>query len=109
MKTANITLRLEKHGHDVTKTGVTPAEASLLVAEHHINAGGDPIVEATDGPDVTRTDVEEVERLKAKYGAGKVIALYPGAKPSLPATLKEAREIGLRVSIPVNKLLVKQG
>lgn len=42
MKEATITLKLTKD-HEVTKTKVTPIEAMLLVAEHHKNAGGNPV------------------------------------------------------------------
>ncbi len=107
MKQANIVLRLEKHGQDVGKSNVTPAEVALLVAEHKVNAGGDPIVSRTDAPDVTRTDVEEVARLKGIYGNAKVTALYPGLKPSLPVSFEEALGLGTGATLPVNKLLVK--
>ncbi len=107
MKQANIVLRLEKHGQDVGKSNVTPAEVALLVAEHKVNAGGNPVVSHTDAPDVTRTDVEEVARLKGIYGVAKVNALYPGLKPSLPTSFDEASGLGVSATIPVNKLLVK--
>jgi len=100
MKQANILLRLEKHGQDVHRNGVTPAEVAILVSEHHVNAGGNPVVETTPDKDVTRTDSEEVERLKARYGVAKVNALYPGLKPSLPVDFKEASELGLKVQMP---------
>ena len=107
MKQVNLTLRLEKHGHDVIRTGVTPAEAAILVSEHHVNAGGNPLHDVVDQKDITRSDVEEVDRLRAKFGLAKVNALFPGAKPALPVDMKEAVEMGLRTPMPGTKLLVK--
>lgn len=107
MKTATILLRLEKSGHDVQKHDITPAEVALLVSEHKANVSGDPILELTPTADVTRTDIDEVLRLKKTYSAVKITALYPGLKPSLPVSFEEARALGLGVALPVNKLLVK--
>jgi len=43
MKQASILLHLDKSGHSVPRHEVTPIEAILLVAEHHKNAGGNPV------------------------------------------------------------------
>jgi hypothetical protein len=43
-KVANIVLKMDKIGNSVPKNYVTPAEVMFLTADHHANAGGDPIV-----------------------------------------------------------------
>lgn len=116
MKLADVVIRLSKEGHDVPRSDVTPAELLLLVAEHHANAGGDPIVSITETGDTTmkegdetvetRTVSEEVGRLKMRYGSHKVEHLFQGAIPNLPATFDEAKEIGIHTVLPSSRLTI---
>ncbi len=105
MKTATVVLNLTKEGHYVTLAGVTPAELLLLVAEHHANAGGKPVVELKpDATEVKREANEEVSRLMSKYAANKVFKLFPGATPTLPTDFKQAEELGVKTVLPTSKL-----
>lgn len=54
-KLANIVLKLDKIGSSVQRKNVTPAEVMFLVADHHVNAGGDPIVKLVE----IKEDTEE--------------------------------------------------
>lgn len=47
-KLANIVLKMDKIGSSVQKNYVTPAEVMWLVADHHANAGGDPIIKLVE-------------------------------------------------------------
>ncbi len=96
---------LDKAGFDVAVENATPAEILLLVAEHHGNAGGDPIKDLVEKGSATRTNAEEVARLKGKYAAAKVNAIFQGAMPNMPATFDEARKIGIGIVLPTNKLV----
>jgi (2Fe-2S) ferredoxin len=106
MKTADVIINLEKHGHNVWLKGVTPAELQLLVAEHHANAGGKVVEEGSlvETEDVERTPAEEVERLRGKYAGNKVVALYPGASPNMPESFDEAIKVGPTLKLPTSKL-----
>jgi len=104
MKIADITLSLDKSGHDVHLHGVTPAEALLLVAEHHTNAGTDPVKELKETGEVERDANQEVDRLKSKYAAAKVNALFQGAIPTLPTDFAQARKLGIGQKLPTGKL-----
>jgi hypothetical protein len=105
MKQANIQLALSK-GHEVFLRGVTPAEVLLLVAEHHGNVGGDPIVQLDEvKEELKRTNAEELERLKMKYSTKKLAALYTGAMPNMPETFNEARGLGTKMVLPTAKLM----
>lgn len=72
MKRANIELKLSKD-HSVHKSNVTPLEAMILTAEHHKNAGGDPITVDEASVSETGTDVEvpgpEVDHDTIEVGA----------------------------------------
>ena len=104
MKVANIILGLSK-GHEVGLKGVTPAEVLLLVAEHHTNYGGDPVISLEEQKEeVKRTNDEEVARLRSKYALVKVNALFQGAIPNLPDSFAKAREIGIKMVLPTQKL-----
>lgn len=104
MKVANIGLALFK-GHEIHLKGVTPAEVLLLVAEHHTNYGGDPILHLEElKEEVKRTNDEEVSRLMMKYAPAKVKALYQGALPNLPESFAKARELGIKMVLPTQKL-----
>lgn len=121
MKLATVTLNIAKHGHHVVRENVTPAELMVLVAEHHANAGGDPVLEIKETGDTTKVEVEEggkkvtktvegrkpqdeVARLKTRYAANKINHLFQGAIPNLPKDYKEARELGVRMVLPAAKL-----
>jgi len=114
MEQANIRVRLNKQGDDVPIVGCTPAEAVVLHVLHQNNNGGrtfaddiknwevkdvteaKTVVTPADGkkPAVTRprTDIEELNRLRAKYGhnvnknAQKIVGLIWTDKinPKLP-------------------------
>ena len=105
MKLANIGLALTK-GHEVHLKGVTPAEVLFLVAEHHQNVGGDPIIHIEELKDeVKRTNEDELARLKQKYAARKLAVLFSGAIPNMPDTFAKARELGVKMVLPSQKLM----
>lgn len=58
MKEANVLLSLSKD-HQVHLKGVTPIEALLLAAEHHANAGGNPLQVDKESVKETGREVEE--------------------------------------------------
>lgn len=89
----------------VTLKGVTPAEAAILVAEHHRNVGGNPLDKVDEGEEVERSAMEERNRLFGSYGKAKVVAMYPGGKPQLPDDYKEAVEMGLSVTLPTDQFV----
>ena len=130
-------VHLDKH-HDLPKTGVTPAEAVILIAQFHVQKGDMPIhaitphtvttaqlddkKKAVRNPDdntavlantvvktIKRQPDQEIARLKSKYGEKKVAALFPGANPTLPATFKDALRIGMAVALPSSTLAKDQG
>jgi len=132
MKLATVILNLSKEGHHVTREHVTPAELALLVAEHHVNAGGKPIDMDSDekfakraitetgdtavevGKDEkgnatkktvpARSTGDEKKRLMGRYAGNKVNAMFPGAMPQMPSTYEEAYKLGLGTVLPSSKL-----
>jgi hypothetical protein len=92
-------------GSDVPVSGITPAEALVLVAMFHPNAGTNPLTELRELPDVERTPVQEKRRLIEKYGKKKVDALMPGAVPQLPTSFDEAFSTGLGAELPEEKFV----
>lgn len=123
MKTARVELSLAREGHHVFLNGVTPAELLLLIAEHHANAGGKPVVNLTvdtedvvetgeDGittviqvpVEIERSPIQEVNRLRGKYAGNKVTYLFPGASPTLPTTFEEVQQTGPTIKLPSAKL-----
>jgi hypothetical protein len=126
MKLAKVEMTLSREVHHVFLDNVTPAELLLLVAEHTPTVGKNPIINVeetgnTDDPitrkvvkggkeeEVTetpppRTSTQEVRRLKQKYHAKKVDALFPGANPNLPEDFKAATEQGGSVVLPTESL-----
>lgn len=118
MKLATVTYNLTKEGHHVVRENVTPAEHLLIVAEHHANSGGKPVVEVkeTGTAEVEEVDekgakkkrprspAEEVARLRQRYAGNKVSALFQGAIPNMPASFKEAEELGVKTVLPSSKL-----
>lgn len=113
--------------HTVYRHGVTPLEALVLTAEHHRNAGGvvinaefadknateiaDPVFDAEgkqqvkDGKGVTksRTDDEEINRLRMRYGANKMKAVMSEVR-TIPTTYKEAVQKGVQLVLPSSAL-----
>jgi len=156
---------MDKVGSNVEIKHVSPAEAILLVSDHHANAGGNPLEHINVLPDdaedeqidiltadVKRlesqisdletsdaafdvkerrqtylqnrldsvkerlarlqalkarrkfTPTQEVNRLKAKYGAARVSKAFPGAIPQLPSDFPEAIEAGLQIKTTSGRL-----
>jgi hypothetical protein len=105
MEIGTLRLRLNKVGSDVPVTNATPAEAVLLHLLHQGNNGGSTFGEDMDKITVTgvakdgdkvRSDVDELKRLKAKYGhcvnkkGDKIVGLvWAGLNVKLPQTFKE--------------------
>lgn len=127
MKLATIVYNLTKEGHHVQRENVTPAEHLLIVAEHHANSGGKPVVSVTPTGDTgevevetkdektgvvtkskkkvtPRTPAEEVARLRQRYAGNKVAALFQGAMPNMPTTFEEAEKLGVQTVLPTSKL-----
>lgn len=115
MKLATIRINLTKEGHEVIRENVTPAELALLTAEHHAASGGKPFEIDSKGDfsndsvketgDVKeRTTGEEKQRLKSRYAANKVEAMFPGASPNMPTDFKSAYKLGLGTILPATKL-----
>lgn len=106
MKQATIHLRLSKEA-SVHKHNVTPIEALLLVAEHHKNAGGNPVEvdKATikDTPD-KRTIDDELRRLRTIYHAAKVKSLLTEIKDLPTEDFEKAVKLGIDLVLPSGKL-----
>lgn len=144
--TATVVLKTEKVGNTVRIKGVTPAELMFLIADNHINAGGDPIVSLTpemkkvkgevperdgagqlildseekpvmvpgyvdtDEPNVSKLNArQERDRLGRKYGIKRVQKLFPGPIPNLPMSFEEAKEVGLSLAAPGDRMIVSVG
>lgn len=125
MKQANVDLKIDKFGSTIPLTGVTPAELFYLVADHHQNAGGDPVVTLTEtGEAVTftgemkkntkgvdepvlrpRSESEELARLRMKYPSNRLGKIFGGYAPRLPETFEEARKGGIGMVLPSNNLV----
>ena len=120
MKLADIQLKIDKLGSTVPLVDVTPAEVLYLVADHHSNAGGDPIVEIKekgeamtftgeekDGKPVKhlRSPSEELARLMTKYPNKKLAKVYAGFNPRMPETFDEARKGGIGTVLPSGNLI----
>lgn len=118
MQLVNCRLKLDQN-NDVPLARVTPGELLYLVADHHLNVKDNPIhaIEEIEEGFVVETGVkngemqcryatddEVLQILLAKYPAKKVKAVYAGATPRLPNTVKEAIDIGVRFAMPQDKL-----
>ena len=91
MKTANCWLIIDPKGSNVPKSGVTPTEAQVLVHLHSKLAGRCAVHDLIeDKEEVTRTDAQEVNRLRAIYGGKVIVDLYGKVNHKLPKTFKEA-------------------
>jgi hypothetical protein len=121
MKLATVVYNLTKEGHHIQRENVTPAEHLLIVAEHHANSGGKPVVSVKETGDTTKVEVEEggkkvvktvpartaadeVARLSGRYAANKINFLFPGADPKMPTTFEEAEKRGVQLRLPSSKL-----
>ena len=108
MKLATVTYNLTKEGHYVVREDVTPAEHLLIVAEHHANSGGKPVVDVKETGTAEVEDVDEKgvkkKRARQRYAANKVSALFQGALPNMPQTFPEAEKLGLQTMLPTSKL-----
>lgn len=103
MKQANVLLKLSKD-HEVHLSNVTPIEALLLTAEHHKNAGGNPLtLDETSIKDVTRTEDEELSRLRHKYPSSKLKVLTTEVR-NFPTDFKQATEKGVNLALPSGSL-----
>lgn len=113
MKQANVIVKLSKD-HEVHLKGVTPLEAMLLTAEHHKNAGGNPIdvdeksieeivVKEQGKPDRTRTEDEELARLRTKYPANKLKVITTEVR-NFPTDFKDATAKGVNLALPSGSL-----
>lgn len=98
MQTANCWLQIEKTGSDVQILDVTPAELVLLANQFQPKLGKFPVHDLVVSEEpVERNSLEEIERLRNKYGfirgsrppKFKVDDLYPGVNPHLPETFAE--------------------
>lgn len=95
MQVASIRLMMDDKGSDIPMTGVTPAEAVILALDHVKNVSRYPITDVViaEGDGDQRSVLDEVRRLRAKYGKARVNETFPGALPLLPSSFDEAREI----------------
>ena len=106
MPLADIRLKLDKNGSDVAVKNVTPAQLLFLVAEHHANAGGSPILSIRpQGKTVMRDPRWERARLSAMYSAKKIDKLFPGSEPVLPKTFARAMGLGVNIELGSDKFL----
>ncbi len=100
MPLADVRIKLCKNGSDVPVRNVTPAELYFLVAEHHANAGGAPVVAIKPVGVIKRDPIYERGRLMARYSSAKVMALFPGTEPTFPKTFRRAIELGSQAVLP---------
>ncbi len=103
--TATCIIHLSKE-QTVTKKDITPAEAALLVGEHHKAYGDQPleVVPDTEGEkDVNAMHLYSY--LISKYGAKKVKNLYPSPTNRFPESFDEAKELGMATVNPSDKLM----
>lgn len=103
---ADVTLKIDKNGSDITLKGVTPGEVLFLVAEHQANAGGNPITKVKPTGKTVRVDPRvERARLSAKYSSKKIEKLFPGTEPVFPKTFGRALTLGVGITLSEEKLL----
>jgi hypothetical protein len=122
MRTINCRIKVNEH-QDVAGRGITPAEAVLLRAMHDPTAAKYAKAEAPEqqkkfwgvivnpiaAEEVTRSNGEEVARLRGKYhqraksqahDSHFIDDIFPGMNPELPETFAE---IGLEIAPPAEK------
>ena len=125
MKQADILLQIDRLGSTIPLKGVTPAEVLYLVADHHTNAGKDPIIELVELKEeaMTTTSVndkgqavrrprsksEEINRLRTKYPSRNLNRVFGSSfEPNLPEDFDRARAAGVGVSLPSGNLIDHQ-
>lgn len=99
MQIANCSCAIDGFKSDVQKLNTTPAEVLILREMFTAAANGDPVLDLSIKGEVTRTEMEEKQRLMELYGGARmsdgtslVEKIFPGASPKMP--LKFA-EVGL--------------
>lgn len=92
-------------GHTVFLKGVTPPEALILTAMHNKAVGDVPIrnMKVTGAVKVDARSL--VARLAGKYGAKRVLAVFPGTDPKLPTTFRKALTAGIGTVLPEQHLM----
>lgn len=94
MKTASAWVTFERHGSNIHKGGLTPAEVQVLVVIHHKTVGKVPVHDLVeDKTEVPRTENDELNRLCSKYGRELVTGLFGKINPRFPKTFKDALSI----------------
>lgn len=78
----NLGMTIEKGEHNP----VTPAEIVIL---KHIH-GDDAVVGIAFNRNTVRSNLQELDRLRAFFGEKVVADVFPGVRPQLPTTLAEA-------------------
>jgi len=96
MQIGNCWLKIDSTGSNIALTGITPAEAAILNADHEANAKGVAIYDVVVTANEERSGEAEINRLRDKYANAKnkkgdslATVLYPGKSPVLPQTFKE--------------------
>lgn len=104
MKTATVRLKQDKIGCEVVLKGVTPAELMFLIADNHIRAGGDPVMELTIEKKKVLGEVEE------RDPTGRVV-LVDGKPHMIPGLVDsdEDNELNLSPSQERNRLGARFG
>ena len=100
MLVATISLTQNKLGSAVILYGVTPLEAAMLTAEHHQNVGKEPVTLLSEPVDEDRGELEEMQRLIARYGDNLVQATLRANMNKLPKDYKEATKVGFHTKRP---------
>lgn len=91
MKIANARLKMDTFGSDVPVTGITPAEALVLGMDHMPHSNDYPLSGIEETGEVARSPLDEIKRLRARYGKARIKQLFPGAIPQVPETFEEAK------------------
>ena len=99
MKEVDIELKITKE-NSYHKTGVTPMEALVLTVLHHRNVLDHTVIIADKAAvkEVTRTNDQELDRLRSKYGSRTVDAIRSKVE-AFPTDFKEATERGLKIAL----------
>lgn len=64
-----------------------------------------PITSVVITKTVKRTKQQEVVRLRGRFSANKLKAVFPGANPELPMTFEAALDMADQVSVPSAMLM----
>jgi hypothetical protein len=85
MQTAIVEILLNGNIQHTTTRRVTPAEIVVLRYIH----GSDSVVAPTEIESIKRSNLDELNRIKAVYGDETIKAVFPGAMPKVPSDLSE--------------------